>query len=106
MDALFNNRKKKVLTWTIRKRAYFQLFFRLSAFYLRSPIFRTFVKHSIRHRRFINSRFVLASAKAYLLATNSRITIAGFRPFVLPHNKYGQQGQPTSGCPCRWRYSD
>jgi len=84
MATLSINREKKIVTWTVRKRAYFQLFFRLLVLYLRSPIFRNLVKHSIRHRRSINSRFLLTGTKAYLLATNSRITISGFDSFILP----------------------
>jgi len=87
MSVLFKSRKKKMLTWSVRKRAYFQLFFRVVYLYLRSRKFRALVKHSFRQRRLINSKYLLAVAKAYLLATNSRITILGFGPFVLPLNK-------------------
>jgi hypothetical protein len=70
--------------------AYPVLLLRMSILYLRSPAFRSFVRLCIRHRRFINMRLLAACTKGYLLATNSRITIAGFGSFVLPHNQYGQ----------------
>jgi len=84
MIALLKTRKKKRMTWTVRKRAYLILLLRLSIWYLRSPVLRKFVILSLRHRRFVNTRFILLVTKGYLLATNSRITIHGSGAFVLP----------------------
>jgi hypothetical protein len=67
----------KFATWTIRRRAYPLLLLRFAILYLRSSTFRSMVKMSYRHRRRINWRLAASCTKAYLLATNSRITIAG-----------------------------
>lgn len=84
MIGLLKRRRKKSITWTVRRRAYPALLFRLAVLYIRSPAFRSMVRFSIRHRRFINMRFFAVATKGYLLATNSRITIAGFGSFGLP----------------------
>jgi hypothetical protein len=80
-------RKKNPVTWTLRRRAYPALLLQLSILYLRSPGFRSFVRFTLRHRRFINMRLLAVGTRGYLFATNSRITISGFGAFVLPHNK-------------------
>jgi len=89
MIGLHKYRRKKSITWTVRWRAYPGLHLRFCVLYLHSSTFRSIVRLSIRNRRFINKRVLALGTKWYLLATNSRITIAGFGSFVLPHNKPG-----------------
>lgn len=64
-------------TWTIRRRAYPLLLLRLTILYFRSASFRAIVRLSYRHRRCINWGLVRSCIRAYLFATNARITIAG-----------------------------
>jgi hypothetical protein len=82
--------RRKPVTWTVRRRAYPALLFRFLVLYLSSSTFRSTVKLSFHHRRFINLRVVAFCTKGYLLATSSRITINGFGSVVLPHNKNRQ----------------
>ena len=109
---LLNLQSRKPVRWTVRRRAYPTLLFRLCVLYLRSPTFRAVVKVSIRHRRFINLRFLAFGTKGYLLATNSRITFSGFGYFVPPQNKnrqYAPSGPDGKTAArfrrrCGWRY--
>ena len=77
MKNLFRNRKRKFLTWEVKRRAYPLLILRLSFLYLRSPTFRSVIRASRRHRKYIKAPILRKATKAYLLATNSRVTIAG-----------------------------
>jgi len=83
----FRFRKKVTVAWRLRRRAYPALLLQIVVLYLRSAGFRSFVRFALRHRRFLNKRFLTVGTRGYLLATNSRITISGFGSFVLPHNK-------------------
>ena len=65
------------MTWTIRRRAYPLLALRFLVLYIQSRRFRSIVRLSYRQRHLINGRVALNSLKAYLLVTNSRITLAG-----------------------------
>jgi len=100
MIGLSKHRRKKAVTWTVRRRAYPALLFRFCILYLRSPAFRSAVKLALRHRRIINLRLLTIGTRGYLLATNSRITITGFGSMVLPHNKaVNKRPQKDAGWP-------
>lgn len=79
--------RKKPVTWAVRRRAYPALLYQFCVLYLRSQAFRSTVKFSFRHRRFINLRMLAMVTRGYLLATDSRITFAGFSSLTLPQNK-------------------
>lgn len=89
MIQLFSRRKKRTLSWTIRRRAYPLLVLQLAILYIRSSKFRALVRVSVRHRRAISINMLCKLAKGYLLVTNSRLTINGFAAFSLPKNGRG-----------------